>query len=337
MSQVFTPTSFFYFNFSPQEGFTEALRYRFDRFVKYRLPENLNFWGYYTSFIRKTFVRDDRNWWSVLFFTGFPGLLTFSVLLFRILNSVLMLDPNRSLAFTLIMLLNPNVIMSGASWLRDIWIYNFLLLAVLSSYKKDIKVFVCVTIVQSLIRLYMFVPHILAWLLIPQRSHLTSNNSVLGKDEHAVRQNNLNYLKAVLITFGVIGLFYALNGLNIHRLPIILAQNFTPVILYSAFKGLVPRFSLYSFLYDIDVYAWYWFAIFYFVLYLRLFIRIAVERRLFDDVEKNFFLLFILTGLYMGSLHTFYIGFLVPRVVFITIIYAFFLLCAGCRRYNMKP
>lgn len=311
-NSVFREPSFYsdelyYYNFSPQMNFIEVIFLRLTDIVLHGRISNINLYGYYIYLIRDLFIKNIRNWWLMFLMTGVTFYLIFVVLFYYILTSIINAGRTKAFAITLVIMLSPTLLIHASSWMRDILIYDLLLLAFIFAYKRMWLFFFLVTTLQVLLRGYMIIPHILiAWILRARN------------DKFNIRF----FLFPLVIT--MVSVIISLLSLDSARLfselPQRLVEMFTGINLWAILGKYNFRGSIYSVLYDFNVLGQYYFIFSYMVMYFKIFFDKARGRK-FTNFQRRLFILFIFTGINITILHAASMGFLAPRILMINFLF----------------
>lgn len=294
----------FYYNFTPSKnGFLQEFLQRVSLFLSEGIPVNINLYGYYVHFIKKIFVNTDRSWFMIIFLTGFPAYILFVFLVHYIFRSILKISPRKVFLLTLFLVLSPVALVHGVSWLRDMIIYDLMLLAVIFAYKRKLTGFLIVTVLQVFLRGYMIVPHLLIMLYMWPRFVARRNVAILG---------------SIFMIF--LALFVVAKASGLTRLFNEFPQRFieatTGLSLWLVTGRIVPRMSIYGILHDFNVFGVYYTVFLYAVMYFKIFLDKLRGKR-FSVVEKRFWALFLSVTIVLTILHSAAFGFLVPRIIFI--------------------
>lgn len=302
-----------YYNFSPELGLIQALTQRIFAFFNEGSISNINLYGYYVYLIKLLFIKNDRFWWILFFFTGFPAYLLFVYLIYYILRNIFEISSRTAFLLNLMLMISPVALIHGASWLRDMLIYDFMLLAIIFAIKRIFAGFLIATIVQTLLRGYMLIPHILIFMLFWPKETL-SFKDVIKK----------SFIGIVLTFSLLLWIIVKSSGLNrlINEFPLRFIEAVSGLSFYLVTGRFIPRMSIYSILYDFNMFGYYYIVFLYFLIYFRLFLKILMGLH-FSDLEKRYWSLFILVVLTLTMLHAGALGFFVPRIIFIFQILAF--------------
>jgi hypothetical protein len=213
----------------------------------------------------------------------------------------------KAFTITLIIMLSPTLLIHASSWLRDILIYDLLLLAFIFAYKRMWLFFFLVTTLQVLLRGYMIIPHILiAWILRARN------------DKFNIRF----FLFPLVITMisVIISPLFLDSARLFSELPQRLVEMFTGINLWAILGKYNFRGSIYSVLYDFNVLGQYYFIFSYMVMYFKIFFDKARGRKL-TNFQRRLFILFIFTGINITILHAAVLGFFVPRILMINFLF----------------
>lgn len=311
-NSVFREPSFYsdelyYYNFSPRMNFIEVIFLTLNNIILYGKISNINLYGYYVYLIRSLFIKNVRNWWLMFLMTGVPFYLVFVVLFYYILTRMVKIGRTKAFTITLIIMLSPTLLIHASSWLRDILIYDLLLLAFIFAYKRMWLFFFLVTTLQVLLRGYMIIPHILiAWILRARN------------DKFNIRF----FLFPLVITMisVIISLLFLDSARLFSELPQRLVEMFTGINLWAILGKYNFRGSIYSVLYDFNVLGQYYFIFSYMVMYFKIFFDKARGRKL-TNFQRRLFILFIFTGINITILHAAALGFFVPRILMINFLF----------------
>lgn len=311
-NSVFREPSFYsdelyYYNFSPRMNFIEVIFLTLNNIILYGKISNINLYGYYVYLIRSLFIKNVRNWWLMFLMTGVPFYLIFVVLFYYILTSIINAGRTKAFAITLVIMLSPTLLIHASSWMRDILIYDLLLLAFIFAYKRMWLFFLFVTTLQVLLRGYMIIPHILiAWILRARN------------DKFNVRF----FLFPLVITMvSVIIVLFSIDSTKLFsELLQRLVEAFTGINLWAILGKYNFRGSIYSILYDFNVLGQYYFIFSYMVMYFKIFFDKARGRKL-TNFQRRLFILFIFTGINITILHAAVLGFFVPRILMIIFLF----------------
>lgn len=296
----------FYYNFIPKERFFPSFFEMIFSVQSLETIRNTNFYGYYIYYVKKLFVWNDNMWYLVIFFSGFPAYLVFVLLTYYIFKNILKFPSKKAFVLTLMLIFSPVLLIHSASWLRDVIIYDLMLVAIISSFKKNLTIFLLATSLQVIIRGYMIFPHILIFLNFWPRTF--SKRNVI-----------MTNIVGILITYLLLQMIVIKNGLNnlINRfIPKIIESLFG--LNKSLFLGLiVPRGSIYSILYDFGAtFPYYYSLSIYFLIYIGVLLE-KIYSIQFSDLEKRFWYVFLWTAIILSILHSGFLGYFVPRIVFI--------------------
>lgn len=311
-NSVFREPSFYsdelyYYNFSPRMNFIEVIFLTLNNIILYGKISNINLYGYYVYLIRSLFIKNVRNWWLMFLMTGVPFYLVFVVLFYYILTRMVKIGRTKAFTITLIIMLSPTLLIHASSWLRDILIYDLLLLAFIFAYKRMWLFFFLVTTLQVLLRGYMIIPHILiAWILRARN------------DKFNIRF----FLFPLVITMisVIISPLFLDSARLFSELPQRLVEMFTGINLWAILGKYNFRGSIYSVLYDFNVLGQYYFIFSYMVMYFKIFFDKARGRKL-TNFQRRLFILFIFTGINITILHAAVLGFFVPRILMINFLF----------------
>jgi len=292
-----------YYNFQPSEPLFQGIFSRLSFFFETGVPVNLNFYGYYIYFLRSSILQDERNWWLVIIFSGFVGYIIFVILVYYILKGLIKLQAQKAFLLSLLLIVSPTILIHSASWLRDLFIYDLLLLALIFAYRQNFTGFVFSTLLQSLLRAYMVIPHLTIFLAFRARNHTKLTKILI----------------IILLLLIVVGMWNTVKFLGVERFtkefPIRLVEAFTGVNLYLITGKTLPRMSIYSILYDFNVIGQYYTVFLYAIIYFRLIVCFLLLRVKLSGIQRNFWMMFILSTLEITILHSAALGFFVPRIL----------------------
>lgn len=303
-----------YFNFTPRESFLDVFLNRLEILFYDKQLVHINLYGYFIYFL--TDILGIK--WQVLFwFTGFTYYIVFIILVFYILTRIIGCHSNKAFILTLFLSLSPPVLQAAASWLRDLLIIDLLLFSLIFSKNKNIFGWLIVTILQMFIRAYMVVPHLFMMILF-----------------FMTNQKKKRLFSSIIFTsftlLIILVLLYNQYGLErlVSEFPQRFVENFSGLSLWLVTGKIVPEGNIYNYLSNIEVYATYFFVVFYFLVYFKWGVKIAYENKRLSFEQKKWLFLFLVIGFYIVILHSTMLGFFVARIKLITVIFAFFFLAS---------
>ena len=310
----FYPDELQYFNFTPYESFSEALLNRFEILFYDKQLININLYGYFIYFL--TDILGIK--WQVLFwFTGYTYYIVFIILVFYILTRIIGCNSNKAFVLTLFLSLSPPVLQLAASWLRDLLLIDLLLFSLIFSKNKNFFGWLIVTLLQLLIRAYMVVPHLFMMILF-----------FMSNEKKKKLFSSIIFTSFTLII--ILVLFSNQYGLErfVSEFPQRFVENFSGLSLGLVTGAFAPKGDIYNYLYNVEMYSHYSIIILYFPVYFKWGINIAFENKKLSLEQKKWVFLFLVIGFYIVILHSAMLGFLVPRIKLITIIFAYFFLAS---------
>lgn len=303
-----------YFNFTPYESFSEALLNRFEILFYDKQLININLYGYFIYFLTDIL---GIKWHILFWFTGFTYYIVFIILIYYILIKIIGCNSSKAFILTLFLGLSPPVLQLAASWLRDLLIIDLLLFSLIFSKNKNFFGWLIVTLLQLFVRTYMVVPHLFMMILF-----------FMSNQKKKKMLSSIIFSSLVLIMLLV--LLNNQYGLErfVSEFPQRFVENFTGINLWLVTGKIVPEGNIYNYLSNIEVYATYFFVVFYFLVYFKWGVKIVYENKRLSFEQKKWLFLFLVIGFYIVILHSTMLGFFVARIKLITVIFAFFFLAS---------
>jgi len=314
-----------YYNYQPSLSFFQGIFSRVSSFFEAGILSNLNFYGYYIYFLRCSIIHNERNWWLVIIFSGFAGYIIFVILVYYILKELMKLQTQKAFFLSLPLMVSPIILIHSASWMRDLFIYDLLLLALIFACRHNFKGFVFSTLLQSLLRAYMVIPHVTIFLVFGARNRVKLSKILI----------------IILLLLIALETWLAVKFLGSERFvrefPVRLVEAFTGVNLYLITGRMLPRKSIYSILYDFNIIGQYYTVFLYAIIYFGLLIQFLLLRVKLSDIQRSFWMAFVLLTLEITILHSAALGFFVPRILMLGQLTGYIAFISTLRKHSETP
>jgi len=320
---AFYSDELFYYNVQTDNPFLYEVANTFSFMMQERVFVYINFYGYYVRFLKGIV---NSSWVGLIFFTGLVYNVVFIILLSFILTNIFELQGQKSLFLLLLIIISPPYLQLISSWMRDLLIIDLMLIAFIAAKQRRVFLWVIATILQLLIRAYMVPIHVFLMLYFyPRRKRMNTKDLV-----------KVEVLLGIIMgAILVVPLYQVGYQRLVEEFPQRFVQNFTGLTLWLMTGHVKLRTGLYNFLFNIESLSSYFYPAFYCVLYMILFVRIFVAKAGLTQEQRTYTFAFFIVGLYITIMHAAYLGFLVSRIQFITMIFGYIALASLFEKHQL--